>query len=68
MQVIAIRAKRKLTFPLAVTTVQIFFLMVFCIFGEYDEYSTVRDDSEPPDSKDDIQEYYPRKLLNYNSL
>ena len=68
MKAIATKAKNKLTFPLAIISVQLIFLMVFCIFGDYDEYGQVRGEDEPADSKDDIQEYYPCELLNYSSL
>ena len=59
-EAIATKSK-KLIFPLAVGTVQLVFLIIFCIFGDYDEYGSVRGVGEPPDSKDDIQEYYPSK-------
>ena len=61
MQALAAKAKNRLIFPIAITTVQLFFLLMFSIFGDYDEYGAVRGEGELPDSKDDIQEYYPSK-------
>ena len=59
-EAIAIKSKR-LIFPFAIGTVQLVFLIIFCIFGDYDEYGSVRNVGEPPDSKDDVQEYYSSK-------
>ena len=57
------RARTKLTFPLAVTAIQLVFLLIFYIFGDYDEGGAIRGDDEQPNSKDTIQEYYPSKLI-----
>jgi len=58
---LAANARGKLLFAISATVVQIFFLILFCVFGEYDEFSAVRGTSAPPDSRENIQEYYPSK-------
>jgi len=55
--------KGNFQFAVSVGVVQICFLVIFAVFGEYDEFATVRGGSTPPDSKDNIQEYYGSKNL-----
>jgi len=58
---LAANARGKLLFGIFATIVQIFFLVLFFVFGEYDEFSSARGTSTPPDSRENIQEYYPSK-------